>query len=152
MHTAPCVRIEGNDLIIGSSYCGSAPNSNSATGASISGSGSTSVGANNFTLVSENAIPNGAGLFFYGPNTDLVPFGDGFRCVGGSIRRFNPGMFSDNMGMAVRPVDFTVPPANAGTHMITPGSIWFFQHWYRDVPAGMSGFNLSNGLAVQFTP
>jgi len=79
-------------------------------------------------------------------------FGDGFRCVGGATRRLNPVLTADGMGTAVRPVDFTLPPADAGSHMISPGSTWNFQHWYRDAMAGMSGFNLSNGLSVTFLP
>ena len=114
--------------------------------------GSVSVSGNNFTLVSGNAIPNGSGLFYYGPNMIQTPFGDGVRCVGGATRRLFPVLQADGMGTATRTVDFTVAPANAGTHMITAGSTWNFQHWFRDGMAGMSGFNLSNGLSVTFTP
>ena len=41
------------------------------------------------------------------------------------------------------------PPAG----QIGPGQTWYFQGWYRD-PAGPcgSGFNLTNGIEVTFTP
>jgi hypothetical protein len=40
----------------------------------------------------------------------------------------------------------------SGTGAVAVGDTWFFQYWYRDVAAGASGFNLSNGLAVTFGP
>jgi len=132
-------------------YCATSPNSAGA-GAVISSSGSVSVGANNLVLVSGGAIPNGSGLFYFGPNMIQAPFGDGLRCIGGATRRLFPIITADGMGTATRPLDFTAPPMDSGTHMITPGSTWNFQHWFRDNAAGMSGFNLSNGLSVTFAP
>ena len=38
---------------------------------------------------------------------------------------------------------------NAGQGQIDPGDLWHFQFWYRDPGAG---FNLSNGLRVEFCP
>jgi len=132
-------------------YCATSPNSAGA-GAVISSSGSVSVAANNLVLISGGAIPNGSGLFYFGPNMIQAPFGDGLRCIGGATRRLFPIASSDGMGTATRALDFTAPPMDAGTHMITPGSTWNFQHWFRDNAAGMSGFNLSNGLSVTFAP
>ncbi|MEO2006699.1 MAG: hypothetical protein ABGY41_21690 [Candidatus Poribacteria bacterium] len=54
--------------------------------------------------------------------------------------------------MSIRQLDLTQPPAGAGAGTITPGSTWFFQFWYRDSAGGPSGFNLSNGMSVTFTP
>jgi hypothetical protein len=48
-----------------------------------------------------------------------------------------------------RPVNSTLPPA-AGA--LVPGSTWNFQAWFRDVAAGGSNFNLSNGLRITFAP
>ena len=132
-------------------YCATSPNS-AGSGAVISSLGSVSISTNNFLLVSGNGIPNGPGLFYYGPSMIQAPFGDGFRCVGGATRRLNPVTTADAMGTTLRTLDFTVPPASAGQHMIVPGSTWNFQHWFRDAMAGMSGFNLSNGLSVTFLP
>ena len=41
---------------------------------------------------------------------------------------------------------------NSGAGAITPGSTWYFQFWFRDPSAGMSGVNLSNGLEANFCP
>ncbi|MFT5049540.1 MAG: hypothetical protein ACI8QZ_000933 [Chlamydiales bacterium] len=132
-------------------YCATSPNSAGA-GAVITSFGSVSISANNFVLVTGAAIPNGSGLFYYGPNQVQAPFGDGLRCVGGAVRRLYPILTADGIGSVIRPMDFTAAPANAGSHMITIGSTWNFQYWFRDGAAGMSGFNLSNGLGVTFTP
>jgi len=132
-----------------SAYCVGAPNSD-WPGAAMSHSGSTSIAANDFVLEVVKAKASQSGLFFFGANAIQVPFGDGFRCVGGSIRRLHPVLVTTAvLGAASRPLDFTLAPASA----IRPGDTWRFQFWYRD-PAGPggSGFNLSNGLAAVFRP
>ena len=128
-------------------FCIAAPNS-AGDGALICGSGSTSVAANDFTLSVAGAAPFQPGVFFFGPNAIEIPFGDGFRCVGGLVVRLNPPVPADASGAASRPVDLGVPPSD----VITPGSLWHFQFWYRDPAAGGQGFNLSNGLKAVFHP
>ncbi len=128
------------------SYCSSAPNSN-GTSASMDHAGSTLVAANDFQLTALGAVPNVPGLFFYGPNESSTPFGDGTLCVGGQIARFD-ATTTDSQGLASVAVDFTAPPIPSA--VISAGSTWKFQFWYRD-PAGVQApFNLSNGLSVTF--
>jgi hypothetical protein len=130
-------------------YCTSAPNS-AGPGAHIGSSGSLSIAANDFTLTATGAIPDQPGLFYYGPETMEQPFGDGFRCVGGSAYRLNPPVVVGPGGDAARLVDFTQPPADAGPGAIVAGSTWYFQFWYRDPAAAGAGFNLSDGLRASF--
>ena len=138
-----------------SNYCVSTPNSNSVTGAVMSGLGDTSVTNNNFSLAVNDAGANKTGLFFYGGSQLQTAFGDGFRCVGagglGTFRLY-PLVTTDAWGSVTRPLDFTAPPANAGAGAIGSGSTWYFQFWFRDPMGGPSGFNLSDGLAVEFCP
>jgi len=137
-----------------SSFCQTSPNSQ-GPGAVMSSSGTPSVSLNAFFLESVGGVPNQPGLFYYGPEEIQIPFGDGFRCVGGGalgIFRLNPPANMDSFGDITRQLDFTQPPANAGPGMISPGDTWKFQFWYRDPAAGGSGFNLSNGLSVKFCP
>ncbi|MCB9916323.1 MAG: PQQ-dependent sugar dehydrogenase [Planctomycetes bacterium] len=136
------------------SYCTAAPNS-VGPGCFLGTGGSVSLSSNDFTLVASAAAPNKPGLFYYGPNQISAPFGDGFRCVGGGslgIFRLSPPVTADAFGDAGRAVDFTVSPANSGPGMITAGSTWNFQFWYRDPAAGGSGFNLSNAVSATFCP
>jgi hypothetical protein len=135
-----------------SMFCSTAPNSFGA-GELISASGSTSVTANNMSLTTIAGVPGEFGLFYYGTTAINTLFGDGFRCVGGLTTRLNPPQTSDVFGDTTRPLDFNSAPMNAGSGMITPGSTWYFQHWYRDPGgSGGSGFNLSAGISAVFCP
>lgn len=133
-------------------YCAANLNSN-GTAASLTMTGTSSIGDNNMTLVCQAASPNRPGIYFYGPNQISVPFGEGVRCVGGSIFRVPPAIITDGAGTASKALDFNSPPTGGGgAGAILPGSTWNFQFWYRDPPGGASGFNLSEGLSVDFCP
>jgi hypothetical protein len=77
-----------------------------------------------------------------------VPFGNGWLCTTGSIIRL-PIVITSIFGTAFYPLNLTAPPV-AGT--ITAGNSYHFQYWFRDVPAGGSLFNLTDGLSVPFCP
>lgn len=129
-------------------YCQAAPNSNGA-GALISLSGSPSVSANDLILDVVGASGSQPGIFYYGPNQVEVPFGAGYRCVGGAVKRL-PVLFTDSFGDASYALDLSNPSLPTST--IAVGDVWNFQFWYRD-PQGASGsFNLSDALNVPFTP
>ncbi len=134
-----------------SHYCQAAPNS-VGNGALMASNGETSVSANQFEIRAFAAVPDEFGLFFYGPNEIQLPFGEGFRCVGGGAFRLDPPAPVSAGGQLARPVDLTAPPANAGPGQVFPGDIWKFQLWYRDPAGGPAGFNLSDGLSVEFCP
>ena len=108
--------------------------------------GSSSIAADDLVLIATGLPPNIPGIFFYGPNEIAVPFGNGIRCVGGGINRLNVS-FSNGGGVMSR--DFDIAGAAV---TIVPDSVWKFQAWFRDVAAGGSLFNLSNGLSVTFIP
>lgn len=97
----------------------------------------------------DSATLNQPGIFYYGPNQVSVPFGDGYRCVGGAVNRL-PVVFADSMGHASFPIDLT--SATLPTGAIAEGDIWNFQYWYRDPSGALSSFNLSDGLSVPFCP
>ncbi|MDP6409745.1 MAG: integrin alpha [Planctomycetota bacterium] len=141
-------RVFSGALVLTERYCTAAPNSAGA-GAQLDHSGSLSVAANDFALRVDGCPPLHFGLFYYGTQDIEMPFGDGFRCVGGTV--FRLGIASTGAsGMAAWALDLDHPPLPAGR--ITPGSHWNFQFWYRDIPAGLSGFNLSDALSGTFSP
>lgn len=125
------------------SYCTSVPNS-SGMAASIGSLGSTSIAANDFALTCGNGPVDKFGIFFYGPEQIQVPFGDGIRCVGGSVAR-TQGVQTDAAGSVSLALDLTTAPE------IESGVTQSFQFWFRDPGGpGGSGFNLSDGLEVTF--
>jgi len=133
-------------------YCDGAPNS-FGPGAALELGGPISVGNNALRLLVSGAVPGQFGLYFYGPDMNQSPFGDGYLCIGGGFYRLGPPQTIAPDGTDERPLDFTLPPLDAGPGQIVPGDSWSFQHWYRD-PAGSggSGFNLSDALRIQFLP
>jgi len=130
-------------------YCVAAPNSASPDGAPIDHAGSFSLAANDLVLTVSGVPTNHFGLFFAAKNQIQVPFGDGFRCAGGGLTRL--GLIDsgpDGAGSLALDLSNPAEPESA----FTAGSRWAFQFWFRDIPAGLSGFNLSDGIVATFSP
>lgn len=136
---------------IATPFCTSAPNS-SGVAATISADGSASLAANDLLLIGDGMPPGQPGIFYYGPDSLQVPFGDGFRCVGGSagtVKRIFPFVTADMAGHVDRTVDNT-NPTHAASFLAS--ATLRFQIWYRDPAAAMTGFNLSDGIEITFAP
>jgi hypothetical protein len=133
-------------------YCVGAPNSYSASGATITASGSLSVADQDLTLLARQCPPGQFGMFFYGPSAAQVPLGNGFRCVGGQLFRLLPAVPIDALGIATTKVDFTQPPVSSGPGAILGGDTWYFQFWYRDPAGGGAGHNLTDARRLTFCP
>ena len=120
-------------------------------GAKLSSSGSTSVSAGDLVLAGSQLVPGQPGLYFQGNNAVSsgagAVFGDGLRCAGGGVVRLQVRI-ADGSGASATSVNVaSVGGAAAGTTRR-------YQLWYRDPassPCG-TGFNLSNGVEVVFTP
>jgi hypothetical protein len=123
-------------------------------GATMGYSGTASYTANDLSLECYGAVPNQFGIFYYGPNQILAPFGNGFRCVGsGFLGTFRlPVTMTDTFGDAFYALDYSQPPMNSGNGTIVDGMEFNFQFWFRDPAGGGSNFNLSDGLNVVFCP
>jgi hypothetical protein len=123
-------------------------------GSRLRADGTDSVSADDLMLTASQIPANKFGIVFMGmTQIAAAPFGDGQRCVGGMLFRF-PVRNSGGAGVVVEgPIvghaNANFPPAG----QIQAGSTWNFQFWYRD-PGGPcnAGFNLSNAVAVAFTP
>ena len=133
-----------------STYCTTSPNT-AGSGATIGWTGTPNVSTNLFGLTASGVPANKPGLFFYGASQVSTPFGEGVRCVGGSLQRLAV-QNADASGNVLQLLDVNAPPANAGPGQISAGSTYNFQLWYRDPSGGANGFNLSDGLNVTFCP
>ncbi len=130
----------------GDVYCTSFPHSAGGP-AQLAADGSISLVNNSLSLLVRSAPPNKTGLFFVGSNQVSQTFGDGRRCVGGSVRRIQPLATTDGQGFAVRALDTSLPYGSA-FFAGAPGIN--FQFWFRDPQGGPAGFNYSNALHIEF--
>lgn len=134
-----------------SNYCPSTPNSSGAP-ATISVTGSFSIGANDTQLLAAGCPPNRPGLFFYGATPSQIPMADGYLCVSPfapGLFRVPPAVYIDASGVAQVALDFGHLPAGGD---ILEGSTWYFQFWFRDLAAGGAGSNFSDAARVTFCP
>ena len=122
-------------------YCAVSPNG-AGLGSFISVAGSQDVADQDLTLSVAQANTNAFGLFFYGPDRDDSPLGNGRICVGGGLNRL-PIVQTDGAGVATFSLDFTALPAP-----IMNGDTARFQFWHRDTIG--AGYNFSNGIEVTF--
>ena len=125
---------------LGTTYCTANANSTGAP-ADISAIGG-SAGGGNITVTS-TPVPDQPGIFFHGPIQANLPFGNGVRCVAGSIVRGAVVSASGNSA------SYTYDNTD-NKHRLTAfiGQLRHFQHWFHDPLGGGSMFNLSN--AVRF--
>ena len=104
------------------------------------------ISQNNLILVAYGCPPNTSGIFLYGQGQTQVPFGNGWRCIAGSLHRLGLTVV-DAFGDATENFDVNAPPA-----LVHAGDTWNFQFWYRNPAGGGTGTNVSDGLQVMFCP
>ena len=126
-------------------YCDSTVNSTGNT-AGIQYQGTPSISANDFQLRVTDLPPNQSGFFFFGTEQAQETFGNGVRCIGGTVTRLVKVPIIVNE--AVADFDFTVAPLTS----IVPGTPYYFQFWYRDPMGGGAGYNTSEAICVTFAP
>jgi hypothetical protein len=99
-------------------------------------------------------MPDSAALYFQG--TAMIagglgaPFGDGLRCVGGSLVRFSPRL--NVAGISSYPG--AGDPAVSVQGQVTTSGTRFYQVRYRNSAQFCTSdtFNMSNGLEIVWTP
>ncbi|MEM6569890.1 MAG: zinc-dependent metalloprotease family protein [Planctomycetota bacterium] len=128
-------------------YCVGAANSASPNGAVLGLNGSTSLSANDLILVTTSCPTMSFGIYIYGDQQTQTVLGNGFLCVTGNPLFRLAIVQADLFGNNVYALDNqNLPPGS----VINPGDTLNFQLWYRDSIG--AGFNLSNGLEVNFCP
>lgn len=129
-------------------YCTLSPNSYEPFGAAIESLGSNRISANDLQLLTNGVPPGTSAMYYYGQNATSAPFGNGFRCVGNPVFRL-PVQVAGMFGEVHFLVNYAALPTGGS---ISAGETWNFQLWFRNPAGGGAGFNLSDGLRIQFCP
>lgn len=128
-------------------------NSFNTGGGLLQSSGVPRVSADTFVLGVLGLSPSTSCLFFQGTANpvEIFAFGDGVRCVAGSVIRL--GTKQTVAGAAQYPTGPDAPVHVRGA-IPTGGATRFYQAWYRNVAAFCTpdGFNLTNGVKVIWAP
>jgi FG-GAP repeat len=144
--TAPCGAPDGDAGCTNST----------GSGAMLNAGGLSSASTDEMRMQSRWMPRDVVGLFVMGPQAAETPIGDGFLCVGAGDKglfRFPANSTGARGMLSLGPGIVAYSHAHFPTAgHIEPGDTWYFQAWYRDPngPCGR-GFNLSNGLKVDFT-
>jgi hypothetical protein len=142
----PC----GNTSLSGS---GSGCESSLGKGGLLGSSGTPSVANDTFALAGSD-MPDGSVLYFQGTaavNGSLgAAFGDGLRCVGGSVIRLGPEM--NVLGASQYPG--STDPSISVKGAVSAGDVRFYQCWYRNAAAFCTSatFNFTNGVQLGWQP
>jgi hypothetical protein len=121
----------------------------SGQGGMLFTTGSPSIASDDLGFDVQQLPASKPALLFAGPNliSPGLLFGDGLRCVGGSIRRLGIRI-TNGSGQA------TWAPSLQAAGGWASGDTRYFQVWFRDPSGGPCGFgfNTSAGTAVSFIP
>ena len=121
---------------------------NFATGGLLEAAGSNSLAADDLVMTVSGIKSTAAGVLFVGTTQASLPFGDGQRCVFGSLKRY-PLEMSSAGGVIV----FGPGQIVAGGIPTAAGDTRHYQAWYRDLggPCG-NATNVTNALSVTWLP
>lgn len=127
-------------------------NSSFASGAQLEGRGIAHVSNDSMQLTATN-MSGPTCLFFNGDSLATpLPFGDGVRCTGGTLRRM--GVKSIVLGSASYPQPGDLPLSTVA-HVPASGATCFVQAYYRDANVSFctsATSNATNAIAVSYRP
>ena len=107
-------------------------------------------------LHASGELPNALSIFLQGNVViPAVPYGDGLRCAGGTLRRLYTKSASSGVVFAPGPGDASISAQSANLGVpIVPGGRRYYQVYYRDANAGFcpppqgNTFNVSNAVKI----
>ena len=128
-------------------------NNSAATGGSVlSTAGETS--PDSVVLVTSGELPTALSIFLQGPGVSSggIIFGDGVRCVSGSLKRLYVKAASSGSVSAPQGADPSITARSAALgDPIAPGSTRYYSVYYRDSNASFcppATFNTSNAVSI----
>lgn len=123
--------------------------------------GIASLSADSLVFTSAGELPTALSIFLQGSSTlaNPVHFGDGLRCVGGTLKRLYVKNAVAGVVSAPALGDPSVSAQSAALgDALIPGSKRYVQVYYRDANAGYcaapagGNYNISNGLILDWLP
>ncbi len=130
------------------SYCG-ASSSSAGQGGHLAPLGSLVVADNRLALLSKGLPPGAVGGFLCATQSAWQPFGAGTLCLGGALIPLGAAPV-DARGASWMALDFQGGPGTGG--LITPGSTWYFQQWYRERSSLGAPLHATDALKLAFEP
>jgi hypothetical protein len=133
-------------------------NSAATGGARLSATGAPALQADDVQLTSSGELSQSLSIMLQGSGS-IAPasFGDGLRCVGGSLKRLYVHTAVNGSVTAPQAGEPSISARSAALgDTIPPGATRYYQVYYRDALASFcpapqgSTFNVSNGLAVEW--
>lgn len=142
--TCPCGN--NNDGSTNGGLAGCANGENLGGGALLA-TGSSSVAASSLQLVAQGLDPGAPGLYFQGTSRVNNFLGDGFLCAGGGIIRMEI-VTASPQGTSQTSIEVEQVGG------VQAGDVRDYQLWYRNPGTSPcnSGFNLTNGVEIQWVP
>ncbi|MEM9382844.1 MAG: hypothetical protein AAGB93_23025 [Planctomycetota bacterium] len=145
------VSIYSVEVSVGTNYCMANANS-TGVAATVSGSGSASLIANDLVLTTADMPLNATAYMICSQTQGFVMNAGGSMgnlCLGGGIGRAVGGIFNTGgTGAIAATVDWTDVPQPTGNVMAMVGETWNFQTWFRDAVMGTATSNFSDGYSV----
>lgn len=136
-------------------YCVASGSSLAGCAASLTSSGSPSLGNPGAFAIHSGPVPGGnLGLCLFGANGPAqTPFGTlgGALCVKAPFFRTAPKPGGGTIAQCNGAFAFTLQDLDNASPSVTPGAVLHAQVWSRD-PANPDGFLLSNGLQIALCP
>jgi hypothetical protein len=127
--------------------CGNSVNGN---GGALASSGSARITADTLVLTG-SGMTNSSALFAQGTSFSFAQtqFGDGLRCIGGTIRRL--GTKANSAGVSQYPAPGDAPISVRG--LVTAPGTRYYQVYYRDLGSFCTpaAFNMTSGVAIRWT-
>ncbi len=132
----------------------------SGNAAHLADAGEASLAADTLVLTSSGELPTALTIFLQG-TTQVAPlsFGDGLRCVGGSLKRLYVKNAVGGVASAPAPGNPSVSQQSAALgDPLAAGARRYLQAYYRDANAAFcpapqgSTFNVSSGLVLDWAP
>lgn len=132
--------------------CGNTKQGVFGSGAHLSATGVPSLSSDTLVLRTTGTMAGTTGVYFQGSAPIAAIFGNGIHCAAGVMYRLE-----NSLSMLPGDLSSTTVPIHVFGHITLPGTVSYYQGWYRDVGnvgtcTPGAGFNMTNALTLTWLP